>query len=379
MARISVILPVGPDGPPPTSALRHALEAIGHDIEIVFAAGPGASGPAGAELAGRWLTIPDPGQAAAAIAGLERSRGDILLALDSRAGYTTADVVRVVEALAAGEADLVVGSRLAMTDRAAPPGRVRRAVAAVTRAVTGSSDPLSGLVGITRHAFEPHRGQFMAAGSNFVIELLAKVEGRRLDVAARPGAPSLRLRPGLDDVRQLKRLADDRYGNFSRLLQFCVVGASGMVVDLTGYAAWQWVFAHSPLAGRTLPFLGGPLDLAVAAVLAIGIALCWNFSLNRRLTFSYARHGSRLSQFAAYTASNALAVSVNLALRLALPQQFSFFNRHRLAAALVGIITATGISFSMSRWVVFRHGAAGSGQARPPELPGEPAAAPDAA
>ena len=30
-----------------------------------------------------------------------------------------------------------------------------------------------------------------------------------------------------------------------------------------------------------------------------------------------------------------------------------FFNRHKLAAAVVGIVGATGISFSMSRWMVF--------------------------
>ena len=29
---------------------------------------------------------------------------------------------------------------------------------------------------------------------------------------------------------------DDRFGNASRLIQFCAVGASGMIVDLTCYA-----------------------------------------------------------------------------------------------------------------------------------------------
>ena len=39
---------------------------------------------------------------------------------------------------------------------------------------------------------------------------------------------------------------------------------------------------------------------------------------------------------------------------LGLPRKVPFFNAHKLVAAVVGIVVATGISFSMSRWVVFR-------------------------
>ena len=54
-----------------------------------------------------------------------------------------------------------------------------------------------------------------------------------------------------------------------------------------------------------------------------------------------------------YALGNALGIAVSMSLRLFLPVNFGFFDRHRLAAAVVGIIVATGISFSMSRWVVF--------------------------
>ncbi|MGD0040075.1 MAG: hypothetical protein ABSE84_06565, partial [Isosphaeraceae bacterium] len=51
---------------------------------------------------------------------------------------------------------------------------------------------------------------------------------------------------------------------------------------------------------------------------------------------------------------------VSLSLRLFLPQYVGFFARHKLVAAVVGIIVATGISFSMSRWVVFIRKPAGA-------------------
>ena len=58
-------------------------------------------------------------------------------------------------------------------------------------------------------------------------------------------------------------------------------------------------------------------------------------------------------QFMTYVMSNAIAILVSLTLSLYLPAQVAFFARHRLAAAVVGIVAATGISFSMSRWLVF--------------------------
>jgi dolichol-phosphate mannosyltransferase len=44
-----------------------------------------------------------------------------------------------------------------------------------------------------------------------------------------------------------------------------------------------------------------------------------------------------------------------MALSLGLPRKVAFFNAHKLAAAVVGIVAATGVTFSMSRWLVFRH------------------------
>jgi dolichol-phosphate mannosyltransferase len=139
-----------------------------------------------------------------------------------------------------------------------------------------------------------------------------------------------------------------------------------MVVDLTFYALLQWLLSFTVLATLKSPvFFGGTWQLAVAAGLAIAIALVWNFTLNRRLTFNDARHGSSLPrQFLTYALSNALAIALSFSLRLYLPSRVDFFARHRLAAAVVGIVTATAISFTMARWLVFaRRPEAGSGNA----------------
>ena len=105
-------------------------------------------------------------------------------------------------------------------------------------------------------------------------------------------------------------------------------------------------FAESALFGCSW-------HLAVAAAMSFAIALVWNFTLNRRLTFNDARKGALFRQFFTYVLSNALAIALSFSVRLYLPAHFGFFARHRLAAAVVGIVAATGVSFSMSRWLVF--------------------------
>ena len=130
----------------------------------------------------------------------------------------------------------------------------------------GTTDPFTGLVGLTRAAAVEADDSFAPVGSRFALELLARVAGRRIDVPVGPVAAGPRTSPLMGDIRQAKRLADDQFGNASRLLQFCFVGASGMVVDLTCYALLQLVFSPTSLASRQAPLVGGPLSLAVAAV-----------------------------------------------------------------------------------------------------------------
>ncbi len=282
--------------------------------------------------------------------------------LDPARRYGPEDVGRVIGPVLRGEAELAVASRRG-GEGAEPPFRGLAAWSgALSRRAIGSADPFSGLVAIAPSL--ARETEFSPTGSLFALELLVKTEGRRADVAVTTRSTAPHGRIALDDLRHVKRLADHRFGNVSRLLQFCVVGASGMIVDLSCYAFFQWVFSKTWLAGAIAPVVGGSLALAVSGALAIALALTWNFSLNRRLTFSYARRGSLLRQYVTYALSNALGIALSFTLRLILPARIGFFLRHKLAAAVVGIVAATGISFSMSRWIVFNRHSVARDQAR---------------
>lgn len=340
MAHVSLIVLNAPDPPaddPRIESWREALDAAEHDVDVIFPA------------RGTGLT-------ASAIEGLREASGEIRVVIDAARQYAAADLPRLVEPLAEARSEVAVAD-----------GRLAgwRAVAAIAlRPISGSADPFSGLIAITSEAFERAEADFKPVGRRFAFEILARANRNRTDVVVE--APRSVRFPvlGLDDFRHIKRISDDKLGNVSRLLQFCFVGASGMVIDLSFYALFQWLFGRTGMAQMTTPF-GAPLDLAAAGALSVAIALTWNFTLNRYLTFSYAKRGSVVRQFITYALSNALGIALSFTLRLALPLRIAFFAKHKLAAAVVGIVAATGISFSMSRWLVFRHRPATSPAAAP--------------
>ncbi len=158
--------------------------------------------------------------------------------------------------------------------------------------VLGSSDVFSGLFVLRRSLWERGGRLLAASGSSLVLELLLRAPlplrgcaGTRSDRdSAGSGSSS-------QDLRPLKHVLDGRYGSFSRLIQFCCVGASGMVVDLSFYALFQWLLSFTSLAAARSPRVGFSWHLAIAGALSIAIALVWNFTLNRRLTFNDARGG----------------------------------------------------------------------------------------
>jgi len=279
--------------------------------------------------------------------------GDYLIVLDLGRQYSPELLTRLIKPVCTGEGNLSVAVAHNQRSLCLRWSRSRFGLGLVSRFFLGTSDAFSGLFALRRSDWVPFLENMTPRGSSLVLDMLMRSEARCIDV---PVAVDDRFQSrllGFRDLRQLKHMLDRRFGNYSRLVQFCMVGASGMVVDLSFYALLQLLLSFTWLASAKAAFIGGSWHLAVARAMAIGIALVWNFALNRRLTFNDARKGDVFRQFMTYALSNAIAIMLSLTLSLYLPARVAFFARHRLAAAVVGIVAATGISFSMSRWLVF--------------------------
>ena len=143
----------------------------------------------------------------------------------------------------------------------------------------------------------------------------------------------------IDYLRKIKHAADSRYGNLSRFVQFCFVGASGMCIDLSTYYALLQV---------------GYIPYQVSSALAILVAMTWNFWLNRRLTFNYSRTENRFAQYVKFVSACSFGNTISWLISIGLPHFNIFFSQHLLMAKFFGIIVGTMSNFMTSLLWVFK-------------------------
>jgi dolichol-phosphate mannosyltransferase len=137
-------------------------------------------------------------------------------------------------------------------------------------------------------------------------------------------------------LRTGKRLFEAKTGKFASPIQFAVVGLSGMVPDL--------VFFSILLTWLPLPIARG---------MAIWVAMSWNYYLNRRLTFSYARRGSALRQYVLFCGSCLAGAVISWSTCLSLCLASDFFAHQKIIAASMGVFTGATLNYLLSRHVVF--------------------------
>ena len=87
-----------------------------------------------------------------------------------------------------------------------------------------------------------------------------------------------------------------------------------------------------------------------AIALAIFVSMLWNFALNRRFSFSYARHQPVIRQLFGFMAACAFGAIVNYCTTLAVWEAL----RYKQLAALLGVVAGTFFNFGASRFLVFR-------------------------
>jgi dolichol-phosphate mannosyltransferase len=168
---------------------------------------------------------------------------------------------------------------------------------------------------------------------------------RRHDIVLHPSSVRSAQRPDrwqvdvnrpVEHLRELKRRYEVKMGRLGRPLLFALVGCSGMVLDLV-----------------SLHFLLRVASLAVSRALAIWLAMTWNFWLNRRLTFSYARRGSPVRQYLLFALACSVGAVTNWTITLLLAAWSGFFAEHRLLAAAVGVVAGASLNYVLSSRAVF--------------------------
>jgi len=294
------------------------------------------------------IRFAERGLSSAVIRGFREAKGRELVCLDADLSHPPEVIPKLLDSLKAGKYDFAIGSRYVPGASIQENWGLFRSLNSkiatlFARPFTNVRDPMSGFFALPRVIFE-QADKLDPIGYKIGLELIVKCSCRNISeipihfADREHGQSKLRFKEQLNYLKHLKRLADFKYGNFSRLIQFCLVGSTGMVIDL----------------GTYIILLRSGIAITLARGLAIWLAMTWNFWLNRRLTFSYSRPDSILKQYPRFLASCGIGAFISWSIAVLIPHKVTMFANHLLLAATIGIAVGTLLNFLLSRYWVFK-------------------------
>lgn len=290
----------------------------------------------------------DRGLSPAVLDGFAAARYPVLVCMDCDLSHPPEVIPQLILGLDAGQ-QFMVGSRYV------PGGSTdddwgffrwlnSRVATLLARPLTQIRDPMSGFFAMRKADFDRAR-DLNPVGYKIALELIVKCNFE--NVGETPirfadrvhGESKLTLKEQLKYIQHLRRLYLYRFANAMYLAQFLVVGTSGVLVNLAVLSL--------------LHAFGLPEPVSLAGGIAVSVVT--NFLLNRRFTFSYARHGRVLRQFAGFVGASLVGALVSFAVSMLL-------RRHLLAdvagglqlAAMGGIAAGMIFNYLGNRYLVFR-------------------------
>ncbi len=287
----------------------------------------------------------DRGLSSAVLEGLNRTSGDMIVVMDADLSHPPEAIPLMLDELDKGS-DFVVGSRYTeggVTDD--NWGLFRwlnsRVATLLARPFASIKDPMSGFFALRRATYT--KADFLnPIGYKIGLELLVKCRCSRVSEVPIAftdrihGESKLSVAEQLRYIQHIRRLFLYKYGSWSEVVQFVVVGASGALVNLVAVT----VLLHAGLRA------------GVSIACAISLSICTNFLLNRRFTFSHSKSGNMPTQFLSYVASVSFGALINYLVALLLLDLFPHFMPQ--LASLAGIGVATVANFVALKFLVFK-------------------------
>lgn len=139
-----------------------------------------------------------------------------------------------------------------------------------------------------------------------------------------------------------------RRNNFSKISQtemifqfikFCLVGASGLVVDTMVLVSFVEVLSFDP---------------RFAAVFAFFVAATWNYYFNRMWTFRIGENLRTFQSYLAYVSVCLLGLGMRIAVMHLLIESAGMGKRPwYILASILGVLAGTAVNFLGSKYVVF--------------------------
>lgn len=288
------------------------------------------------------------GLSPAVVDGFRLARHPVLICMDCDLSHPVETIPAMILALQSGQ-QLVLGSRYVPGGSTDDDwGLLRwlnsRVATLLAWPLTDVRDPMSGFMAMRRADFEKAR-DLNPVGYKIALEMIVKCSFENVGEVPiqfsnrQYGESKLNFREQLKYLQHLRRLYIYKFGNAMHFAQFLVVGASGVVVNLT-------VLSLFLLAG---------IAPSISLAAGIAVSLVTNFILNRRFSFSYARDRGPWKQFVGFAGASSIGMIINYITAIYLNMQLDPDLPYRLQlAALVGVAAGMVFNFLGNRYVVFR-------------------------
>jgi len=292
--------------------------------------------------------IDEKGLSSAVIKGFSLARGDIYVVMDADLSHPPAKIAELIQPIMEGKADFVIGSRFVPGGSIPHFNWFRKLNAWVSRALArplaAVKDPMSGFFAFPWHVLPP-RDVLNPLGFKIGLELLVKSDPEKvmeipIEFQQRlHGESKLSMKEQVLYLAHLYRLYSHRHEKLVQFIEFGLIGASGVPVNL--------LFVY-----LTYDVLS--LSYSTALVAGFVSAVTSNYLLNKFITFSRSKPANTAVQYLQFVATSLLGLAINMAVSLSLYNNTVFFHRYYIVTSLIGIMAGMVFNFMGSRLLVFR-------------------------
>ncbi len=296
------------------------------------------------------------GLASAVIVGFEKSQGKYIGSMDTDLQHPPEVMLTMLGKAISDDADFVSASRYMKGGSATglgslktPYGIYRRAVSLGMKWFTQiifiptrkTSDPLAGLFLFKRELLE--RVKLEPRGFKIQVELLVRTNPKKVSLVPQKFLPrendqsKATLKQGLEFFSHLWHLFRT-VPEAGRFIKFCIVGASGVIVNLGLLAILVEIFN---IVERP------------AYIIAVAVSILTNYAFNSLFTYSDKKSPDRkesMRRVIYYYVFSVVTMFFNFAI-------FSFglsIGLHYILAAIIGVIAATLLNFFLATKVIWR-------------------------
>jgi len=286
------------------------------------------------------------GLATAVMKGFELAKGDICLVMDADLSHPVTKIPEMIKPIIDGECDAVVGSRYVAGGSSQNWQFIRKILSKgaglFARGLTRLSDPTSGFIAFRKDMLD--RVKLNPVGWKIVLEFLVKTNCRFKELPIMfnersKGKSKLNFKVQIDYIHHLWKLYCFKYDKTFQFIKFCLVGASGLLVDTLVLVILVELVSFDP---------------RFAAVFGFIAAVSSNYILNRLWTFNIGKIGKLYSSYISFVSVCILGLLIRIGV-MHLLIEYAGMDKDfwYILASFLGIVAATVFNYVGSRYFVF--------------------------